>query len=219
MSADTNASTETAVRIVRSLDGTDYRVTEVANIGRKLGSAGIINRIGNIEPLAVCSGDSIEWKDIGKRTVELRKRTQVASQEIVTLSVELLVLILRVVVTLVGIVIVFAEVLFEIGRYTYILLKSFMSSSFVFFEVLYQDESVPELSVNTVAAGGSLIPVPILYPGVSGALYFDGTNITEFLDRYEDLCDVHRVGEAEKLRGLLYYCEVTIRQFVRSILS
>ena len=130
-------------------------------------------------------------------------------------------MILQVVVILIGIVIIYVEVLFEIGQYTYILLKSFISSSFVFFEVLYQDESVPELSVNTVATGGSLIlgQVPILYPRVSRALYFDRTNITEFLDRYKDLCNVHRVGEAEKLRSLLYYYKVTIRQFMRSILS
>ena len=226
MSTDTNTSTETAVRIVRSLDGTDYRVTEVANIGRKLGSAGIRNRTGNIEPSAVCSrdrysgdrysgdrcsGDSIEREDIRKRTAELREQTQVTSQEIITLSAELLVLILWVVVALIGTVIVFAEVLLEIDWYTYVLLKSFISSLFVFFEALYQDESVPELLVNTVTTGGSLIPVPILYPGVSGALYFDRMNITEFLDRYKDLYDIYRVGEAEKLCSLLHYCEVTIK--------
>ena len=82
-------------------------------------------------------------------------------------------------------VIVFTEVLFEIGWYTYILLKSFISLSFVFFKVLYQDESsVPELSVNIVTTGGSLIlsQVLILYPRVSRALYFDRMNITEFLN-------------------------------------
>ena len=93
-------------------------------------------------------------------------------------------MILQVVVILIGIVIVFTEVLFEISQYTYILLKSFILLSFVFFEVLYQDESVPELSVNTVTIRGFLIlgQVPILYPRVSRALYFNRMNITEFLD-------------------------------------
>ena len=54
----------------------------------------------------------------------------------------------------------------------------------MFFEVLYQDKSVPELLINIVTTGGSLIlgQVPILYPGVSRTLYFDRMNITEFLD-------------------------------------
>ena len=75
MSTDTNTGTKIVVRIVYSLDRTDYQVIEVMNISRKLGSVGIRNRTRNIELSAIYSRDSIEQKDIRKRTVELREQT------------------------------------------------------------------------------------------------------------------------------------------------
>ena len=73
MSIDINTGTKTVVRIVYSLGRIDYQVIEVTNISWKLGSVGIRNRIGNIEPLAIYSRDSIKQKDIRKRIVELRE--------------------------------------------------------------------------------------------------------------------------------------------------
>ena len=39
-------------------------------------------------------------------------------------------------------------------------------------------------------------------PGTPGAPHFDGTNVTEFLERYEEICDDHRLGTVERLKRL-----------------
>lgn len=41
-------------------------------------------------------------------------------------------------------------------------------------------------------------PIVILYPGTPGAPSFDGQNITDFLDRYSQLCSDYRLSELEK---------------------
>ena len=54
-------------------------------------------------------------------------------------------------------------------------------------------------------------------PGTMGAPYFDGQNITDFLNRYEDLCYDFRLSEAEKVRRLPRYCEIIIAQSIEII--
>src|SRR5947209_19955539 len=51
-------------------------------------------------------------------------------------------------------------------------------------------------------------PMPLA--GSPGAPYFDGHNITECLERYEDLSEEHGLSAADMLRRVNRYCEISI---------
>jgi hypothetical protein len=57
----------------------------------------------------------------------------------------------------------------------------------------------------------------LLLLGVLGAPYFEEANITEFLERFEDLCIDHRIKEANRTKRLLRYCKTAISQFIKSM--
>ena len=48
------------------------------------------------------------------------------------------------------------------------------------------------------------------YPGTPGTPFFEGSNVTDFLDRYEQMCTDFRVEAKEKIKRLLWYCEMFI---------
>ena len=50
-------------------------------------------------------------------------------------------------------------------------------------------------------------PIVIPYPGTPGDPFFDGQNITDFLERYSQLCADYRLSESEKLYRLPWHCE------------
>ena len=56
-------------------------------------------------------------------------------------------------------------------------------------------------------------PVPL--PGTPGTPYFEGKNITEFLERYEDICNNYQVTKAVSL--LPRYCEASIGRIVKTL--
>ena len=43
-------------------------------------------------------------------------------------------------------------------------------------------------------------PMPV--PGAAGSPMFEGHNVTEFMDRYDDLCEEHGFTEAVKVKRL-----------------
>ena len=49
------------------------------------------------------------------------------------------------------------------------------------------------------------------------ALYFDDTNVTEFLERFQKQCQEHYVKISDRFRKLLRYCETLIDNFVKII--
>ncbi|RDL34481.1 uncharacterized protein BP5553_07609 [Venustampulla echinocandica] len=57
----------------------------------------------------------------------------------------------------------------------------------------------------------------MLAPGMLGALYFEGVNVTEFLERYGDQCEDANLKEGEKLKRLLRYCSIAIGQYVKAM--
>jgi hypothetical protein len=62
-----------------------------------------------------------------------------------------------------------------------------------------------------------LYKVPMPLPGSPGAPYFEGANITEFLERFEEMCEDYRVeGSGEKLKRLPKYCSVMIGQSIKN---
>jgi len=54
-------------------------------------------------------------------------------------------------------------------------------------------------------------------PGTLGCPYFEGSNITEFLERYKDLCEDTRLRDAQKLCCILWYCTLPVGQYIKSL--
>jgi ABC-type multidrug transport system ATPase subunit len=48
---------------------------------------------------------------------------------------------------------------------------------------------------------------------------FDEYNITEFLDRYANLCQNYDLEKREKIRRLLRYCDLINEQYVRVVVN
>lgn len=59
----------------------------------------------------------------------------------------------------------------------------------------------------------------IPYPGAPGAPFFDGQNITHFLDLYDQLCSDYRISEFEKIYWLPWYCEYFTGRYVRILIK
>ena len=58
---------------------------------------------------------------------------------------------------------------------------------------------------------------PMPYPGVPGAPYFSGNNVTEFLQRFQLMCEEYDVQNEGMFQKLPWYCEKTIGDYVKSI--
>ena len=65
---------------------------------------------------------------------------------------------------------------------------------------------------------GTLI-MAVPFPGTPGAPYFDGTDVSDFLDRYEDMCTDYQVSEAEKIRRIPRYCETMTGQYIKNLME
>ena len=59
--------------------------------------------------------------------------------------------------------------------------------------------------------------MPMPYPGTPGTPYFDGRNVTDFLDRFSDLCADYKLSDEEKMRRLPRYCDMRIGQSIETI--
>lgn len=62
-----------------------------------------------------------------------------------------------------------------------------------------------------------LILHPMPLAGTPGTPCFKGSNITEFVERFDDLCDEFRVTDEEKKRKLLKYCDHPRREIIQSL--
>ena len=62
-----------------------------------------------------------------------------------------------------------------------------------------------------------LYKVPMSLLGSPGAPYFKGTNITEFLERFKEICEDYRVeGSSKKLKRLPKYYATMISQSIKN---
>ena len=59
----------------------------------------------------------------------------------------------------------------------------------------------------------------IPYPGTPRAPFFDGQNITHFLDLYDQLCSDYRLSESEKIYRLPWYCEFFIGRYIKILIK
>ena len=77
----------------------------------------------------------------------------------------------------------------------------------------------PEYSGNrpAMSAGPFGFVMTMPQPGTPGTPFFQGKNVSEFLSRYEDMCEDYHVGNNEKIRRLPRYCDMLIGQTVESL--
>jgi hypothetical protein len=54
-------------------------------------------------------------------------------------------------------------------------------------------------------------------PGTLGSPMFEGANVTDFLERYKDLCLDYRVSEEDRLTRLPRYCIQPIAETIKSL--
>jgi hypothetical protein len=74
--------------------------------------------------------------------------------------------------------------------------------------------------VSAVNGRDSVMASPMFYmpmplPGTLGSPMFEGANITEFLERYEDLCSDYHVSAEDKVKRLPRYCVQPIAENIR----
>ena len=62
-------------------------------------------------------------------------------------------------------------------------------------------------------------PIVMPYPGTPGAPFFDGQNITHFLDLYNQLCSDYRLSESEKINRLPWYCEFFTGNYIKILIK
>ena len=69
--------------------------------------------------------------------------------------------------------------------------------------------------LNTGPVSYFIMAMP--YPGTPGTPFFDGRNVTDFLDRFSDLCDDYKLSNSEKMQRLPRYCDMRIGQTIETI--
>ncbi len=57
--------------------------------------------------------------------------------------------------------------------------------------------------------------MPLL--SIPGIPYFEEVNISEFIERFEDICDNYQVKDENKIKRVPRYCTQVISQFVKGI--
>ena len=55
------------------------------------------------------------------------------------------------------------------------------------------------------------------YSGIPKTPYFDGRNVTDFLNRFSDLCADYKLLNQEKIKRFSWYCDMKISQSIKSI--
>ncbi len=54
-------------------------------------------------------------------------------------------------------------------------------------------------------------------PGTPGAPFFEGANVTEFLERYGDQCEDAALKDSDKVKRLPRYCSLSIGQYIKTL--
>ena len=71
------------------------------------------------------------------------------------------------------------------------------------------EENIPTPSNSNTSKESMPASIPVYshavipYPGAPGTFFFEGSNVTNFLDRYSQMCTDYRVDKHEKIKQLL----------------
>jgi hypothetical protein len=76
-------------------------------------------------------------------------------------------------------------------------------------------QTMPQATPQTIPQMMVRMPLPL--PGSAGAPTFDGNDVTEFLDRFEEMCIDYGVSCADMLSKLPRYCSHAIEITLRSL--
>ncbi len=57
------------------------------------------------------------------------------------------------------------------------------------------------------------------YPSSLGALFFEGSNITDFFESYNRMCIDYKVDEQEKMKRLFWYCELFTGKHIETLIG
>ena len=68
--------------------------------------------------------------------------------------------------------------------------------------------------ITVLPENSFLVGMP--YPGTPGTPYFDGQNVTDFLNRFSDLCADYKLPNTERIKKLPRYCDVQIGQLIEA---
>ena len=77
--------------------------------------------------------------------------------------------------------------------------------------------SDPDSSLSPLPAMATMLCMPMPPPGTPGSPMFEDANVTEFLERYEDLCSDYHVSDKDKLARLPRYAIQPIRETIKSL--
>ena len=84
------------------------------------------------------------------------------------------------------------------------------------------DSMEPESAANPASSllfQLSYPPIVMPYQGSPGTLFFEGANISDFLDRYSRMCSDYRISEKEKIRRLPWYCEMFTGKYIETLIG
>lgn len=56
------------------------------------------------------------------------------------------------------------------------------------------------------------------YPGAPDSPFFEGANVSEFLESFENMFDDYRMSTLEKVRRLPWYCEMFTARHIKSVI-
>ena len=71
--------------------------------------------------------------------------------------------------------------------------------------------------IQTTVTMPAMLYMPMPPPGTLGSPMFEGANISEFLERYEDLCSNYRVSDEDRLTRLPRYCIQPVAETIKSL--
>ena len=77
--------------------------------------------------------------------------------------------------------------------------------------------STPRAASVESGSQGLRYIMPMPPPGTPGAPWFTGSNVTEFLDRFSDLCEDHGLGLLDKFRKVPRYCERGMGESIKAM--
>ena len=77
--------------------------------------------------------------------------------------------------------------------------------------------SEQEASTPMSSIGGPRLVIPMPYPSSPEAPYFDGANVTDFVEKFDELCSDRGLTDLDKCKRVVKYCDPETRGFIESL--
>lgn len=73
-------------------------------------------------------------------------------------------------------------------------------------------------NVSTTSLAFLCYIITMLYFGFPRGLFFEETKVIDFFDYYSCICDNHQISIQEKIRRLLWYCEMFTSKYIETMI-